>query len=751
MELDNKKIVLLQFSVLVLALWVRWPLVETSWQHDDEWAFIVYPLGFWSGDFNPHFFNYPTLQFYVNSALYYLHYALYSVEPLEEFIAYHYFVDDSNLLVIARAVSMWFAVATIALTIALGRRLYGVWGGVLAGFLLAVLPLHSRFSHLAITDIPASFWTTAALLFAVRVVQEARVSDLLVASICAGLAGATKYPAGLVLVPVLVGEFMRSPTLANLRLYWAAASALCAFGLASPYVLLDFAAFWTDLSAMGRDHLLNEQLHETSSFVYLWLHNLRYGLGVVPLLAVFCALLLKPRLWRREELVLLIALLVFVALLVAAESRFMRYALPLAPLLAILIVRPFLCWRPRNTALLVAVLLLLLVEPVHTTLNTRALLIAHDTRMEFKQWLYSAWPNGGRLVFEPPGIGYRPLLNVANLYVRQNRYINSFGEDGLMGALALLSKRTDLPPLSHYWSWQRMSPFVAETIDSTVDTMIVVYHDHPQSAPQPKALLADPLVATIAWQESWEPGSFRDAVFDWQDAYYVPVEGRNDIVRAGPAIQVGYVPLKAHLAAFPTAREFFVLVHRVLQARKHIEEKEWAAAIESYESAMQTPFFTREFLSAFHYYDALEDLGYAYANRSDFKRALYYWKKALELRPGRAVLYSHIGLLYREMNERETALNFWHKALELDKNQPDYLLLIGLCYMEMGQFTEGINYLERCIAARGHVDDYIALGQAYGIAGRFDEQRVSYANALKLSPDHEQADQIRQLMRKNQP
>ena len=55
-------------AVLLLGLWLRWPLLEPQWQHIDEQAFIDYPLGFWSGDLNPHFFNYPTLFMYTVAA-----------------------------------------------------------------------------------------------------------------------------------------------------------------------------------------------------------------------------------------------------------------------------------------------------------------------------------------------------------------------------------------------------------------------------------------------------------------------------------------------------------------------------------------------------------------------------------------------------------------------------------------------------------------------------------------------------------
>ena len=53
-------------------LFLRFPWPVPEWFHVDERAFVLHPLGFWSGDFNPHFFNYPTLHFYLASALYYL-------------------------------------------------------------------------------------------------------------------------------------------------------------------------------------------------------------------------------------------------------------------------------------------------------------------------------------------------------------------------------------------------------------------------------------------------------------------------------------------------------------------------------------------------------------------------------------------------------------------------------------------------------------------------------------------------------
>ncbi|MDA0334946.1 MAG: hypothetical protein O2782_07270 [bacterium] len=56
--------------ICLVALWLRLPIPEPLWQHVDERAFLLQPLGFVSGDLNPHFFNYPTLQLYLSAALY---------------------------------------------------------------------------------------------------------------------------------------------------------------------------------------------------------------------------------------------------------------------------------------------------------------------------------------------------------------------------------------------------------------------------------------------------------------------------------------------------------------------------------------------------------------------------------------------------------------------------------------------------------------------------------------------------------
>ena len=244
--------------VFLVALLLRWPLPEPAWLQVDERSFVEFPLDFFGGDLNPHFFNYPTLHFYLCAALDYVWFLLSGSDSLENFLAYRWFVDGFDIFVLARALSTVMSVATVVVVWRIGLRLYGPVAGLGAALFLALMPLHVRFAHLAATDSPAVLWVSLSLLYAVCIVQEGRLRDCLCAGLFVGLAGATKYPGALVAIPVGMSALLRWPTWRNPGLVLAAAASLLTFAVTSPYTWLDPGAFWTGLSQMGREHLLSD-------------------------------------------------------------------------------------------------------------------------------------------------------------------------------------------------------------------------------------------------------------------------------------------------------------------------------------------------------------------------------------------------------------------------------------------------------------------------------------------------------------
>ena len=432
-------------AILLLALALRWPVPAPSWTHFDEIAFIVLPLGFWSGDLNPHYFNYPTFHFYLSSLLYLLYYLATSAESVEQFVAYHLLVDGRDLLALVRGANTLLAVATVGAVACLGRRLYGIRAGLLAALILATMPLAVRFAHLATVDTPAVFWVVMALLWAVRARQEGRVRDFLVAGIFTGLAGATKYPAGLVAVPVATAILLGRPWPLR-RSIWVVSGAALSFSLATPFVWLDAGQFWSHFADMGRSHLLAESSTEEQAWLYHLRYTLRHGLGAVAAVAVALSLLWGVRQRQWQELVLLAGIIPLAAVLALAGSTFMRYALPLAPLLALLIGRlvGMGCKYPLVGGL---VTLTLVAEPLYASLRTRSLLSGQDTRIEAQTWLQTHFPQHQRLIQLPSECGQIQVLTPERVQVRQTHYLQSYGSKALLQAYALLAQRDDLPLL----------------------------------------------------------------------------------------------------------------------------------------------------------------------------------------------------------------------------------------------------------------------------------------------------------------
>ena len=113
-------------SLCLLALFLRWPHPEPGWIHIDERVFLL----------NPHFFIYPTLHIYLTSALYYAYDLLGSSSGIEDFVAYHFFVDGSGLIEIVRHLNSLLSAATAVVVALTGSRLYGVVAGAAGGIFL---------------------------------------------------------------------------------------------------------------------------------------------------------------------------------------------------------------------------------------------------------------------------------------------------------------------------------------------------------------------------------------------------------------------------------------------------------------------------------------------------------------------------------------------------------------------------------------------------------------------------------------
>jgi len=67
-------------------------------------------------------------------------------------------------------------------------------------------------------------------------------------------------------------------------------------------------------------------------------------------------------------------------------------------------------------------------------------------------------------------------------------------------------------------------------------------------------------------------------------------------------------------------------------------------------------------------YRALYNIGIAYFNLGQMKKAIIYFEKALKLKPDYKYCLYNIGLVYEDLEKYDEALKFYEQALEIDPN-----------------------------------------------------------------------------------
>jgi dolichyl-phosphate-mannose--protein O-mannosyl transferase len=112
-----------------------------------------------TGDFNPHFFDWPSLTFYLNLVVSCLVFMGGAMRGLWGHLDQ---VSANDLYLGGRIFTALVGTATVALTIAAARR-WSTTAALVAGALMAVVPGHVRESHYVLTDVPTAFFTSLFL------------------------------------------------------------------------------------------------------------------------------------------------------------------------------------------------------------------------------------------------------------------------------------------------------------------------------------------------------------------------------------------------------------------------------------------------------------------------------------------------------------------------------------------------------------------------------------------------------------
>ncbi|MFI5118812.1 MAG: phospholipid carrier-dependent glycosyltransferase [Thermoanaerobaculia bacterium] len=337
-------------AILALAAALRLPLVFSGLpyiSYVDEGG-VLHPVTrlVRSGGWDPGWYQYPSLSMYLTVAVLHASRPIYRLahgRPLAADLPpegdLYDLIAPPEVILAGRGVVAAASLVTVLLGMALARRLAGRSAAIVAGLLLAMTPALVQRGCIVITDTLSAAFVAGVLLAAEHLrsllgsgegpPSLAARRHALLAGALAGLAAATKYPAGAVFVVVLLAVFAGGVSFERVRL--AALSALAAILAtltAMPALVFSTRQVVTGLVAQAKDYatfpntrgLFRQALYAEELG---WLLTFAGLLGLV-LLAL-----------RREPRPAVAAWLVFGGLLLAPLLRYgfqpFRNALPLVP------------------------------------------------------------------------------------------------------------------------------------------------------------------------------------------------------------------------------------------------------------------------------------------------------------------------------------------------------------------------------------------------------------------------------------
>lgn len=373
--------------VLAVAALLRfvpiWFGLPYEYSRPDEEVAIGHAVNVLAGIYNPEFFHWPSLTFYLFAASFRIASAAQRIAGLR-------LPSGATDLLIARATVASAGTATVALVYLLTRRISTSATALTAAAFLAVAPLHVRDSHFALTDILATFFVVWSLLLLVRAMDTRSTGCFAAAGFVGGLATSTKYSAAVVVVSMATAQLIL--VLDEARAWrdarrWAptlAFAVACAGGflLGTPYALLDRHHF---LEGLTYDFTHLSEGHNGLQAGVGWTQHLVRSLPAAMSWPVFLAGLvgivpMARRDWRPAAVVGAFCLALYCSL-GPGHTLFFRYILPLVPFLCVsaaIAVRwtkvPMLAWVVAVPALV-------------TCIWSDVLLARPDTRPLAAEWL----------------------------------------------------------------------------------------------------------------------------------------------------------------------------------------------------------------------------------------------------------------------------------------------------------------------------------------------------------------------------
>jgi 4-amino-4-deoxy-L-arabinose transferase-like glycosyltransferase len=401
--------------------------------HVDEWFLIDSVMEMYrTGSFRPRAFDYPSLVYYV------LLLETYALSLFKQPALY-------DLYLLGRITSVLFGTATIIVVFRIGRHCYSVATGLIGSALFALAVTAFREAHYFTTDSLNVFFITLAVYYVVRIGAGDGTQFYWKAGIAIGLAAGSKYNGIFLAIPLLFAHLAQivpagSTLVESLRivrkprrvfsslLLGAGAIAVAVFIATTPYAVIEPSVFFHNLArasrALSQNVVEGNHHYLTTTPYWYYIENLLFwAMGPVTEVACLLGLCYAAARHRKQDVIMLIWVLLYFAVVGGWLNKAVRYTLPMLPFLALFAAnlfvegRRYFLERGQRMGAVVTTTLALLTLASSLFYAGAYLNIYRQEHSEIQaiRWAAAHIPSGSTILLEGPTPHERPQPDAPNL------------------------------------------------------------------------------------------------------------------------------------------------------------------------------------------------------------------------------------------------------------------------------------------------------------------------------------------------
>ena len=389
----------------------------------------------------PTAFWYPTaysLMLFVIYSIYFLLGYLTGYFQTTSDFAVLYFSDFLTFFIIGRLITVLLGVLTIYVVYKLAKKIHNPILGIVASIFLGFNFVHIQFSQVVKLDVPSTLFILLSFYYCYLLLEDRRLKYYIFSGIFAGLAAATKHPAGIFIFVLVFSHLLtikNMKDIVNRAFLTSIACYIVTFFIFSPHYIFhpEKLFSWISYLALERPDyktftMLAYDYDVQNTYGVFFLKYLPSAMGPIFAVLTLPSIIYLAFKRTRKDVLLISFPIIFFIIVGFQANTFPRYWVPIYPFLSIIVaifiinmLKIVLKKSEYRVFILAGITLTIIIFPAFSAMRYNYQISQKDTREIAKEWVEKNIHENTKLAMEI----YGPALNETVESFRDSRMRSS--------------------------------------------------------------------------------------------------------------------------------------------------------------------------------------------------------------------------------------------------------------------------------------------------------------------------------------